>query len=173
MDESAVLKGTIDCDANPWAPNGLKVKRQKNGGIITVERCGGTLFTNGAEVELYISERQRAGQDDVLIPEVIDEIAEKRVLNACVLDYLLDHQEFIPESWKKDENDYPINIFFLGTIYQNKRHWDYIRGMYWSQYDEVWKSIFSCVAFWAPWEDPNPALANFWEQHFRAAVCKR
>jgi hypothetical protein len=94
-------------------------------------------------------------------------------LNARVLDYLLAHQEFIPESWKAYQGFRSIVIFFPGTIYQLEGYnGDYIRGIHWSRYGEAWISTRECVA--APLDPGGLSLVtHYWYSHYRAAVCRR
>ena len=53
------------------------------------------------------------------------ELANKDVLNANVLDYLLAHPELIPEEWKGKL------IFFWGTIYRDSDGRLYVRYLRW------------------------------------------
>ncbi|MFZ4632504.1 MAG: hypothetical protein ACOYL8_04905 [Patescibacteria group bacterium] len=54
-------------------------------------------------------------------PELRDELKDKCVLPASVLDYLLDHQEIIPEEWKERD------IYFWGTIFVDRDGYFYVR----------------------------------------------
>jgi hypothetical protein len=60
-------------------------------------------------------------------------INEKEVLNANVLDYLLDHEEIIPEEWKGKY------IYFWGTVYRHNRGNRYVRCLCWIGYTWSWK----------------------------------
>ncbi|PIZ99774.1 MAG: hypothetical protein COX77_00545 [Candidatus Komeilibacteria bacterium CG_4_10_14_0_2_um_filter_37_10] len=53
------------------------------------------------------------------------EIVSPLVLNANVLDWLLDHPELIPEEWKRKY------IFFWGTIYRGSDDNLYVRYLIW------------------------------------------
>jgi len=55
------------------------------------------------------------------------------VLNANVLDYLLSHQEIIPEDWKKKR------IFFFGTIYGGPNREYFVRAIYWNRTEPGWR----------------------------------
>ena len=56
-------------------------------------------------------------------PELRDELKDKCVLPASVLDYLLDHQEIIPEEWKERD------IYFWGTIFVDRDGQFYVRRL--------------------------------------------
>jgi len=92
----------IDLGADPFIPEGWeKVQHQSEG-----------LWTwNPEEVELFISPEQTKG-GRIQGHKLRKLLVGKRVLNANVLDYLLEHQELIPESWKGGYT------FFFGTIYR-------------------------------------------------------
>lgn len=100
--EITVFEYVIDCDADPLVPDDWSVEEHKNGGQFTWDIC---------QTALYLSEGQ---QNNEWIGgfQLRRELAEKRVLNANVLDYLLDNLHLIPEQWKDKK------IFFWGTIYR-------------------------------------------------------
>lgn len=105
----------IDCDADPFVPNGMKVVEHHK---------GGQLEWHAEKVALYLSKLQKNG-------EYIDgnklrkELESMLVLNANVLDYLLAHSELIPEEWKSKA------IFFWGTIYRHSDGTLYVRCLKW------------------------------------------
>ncbi len=77
----------------------------------------------------------------------------KSVLNATVLDYLYDHQDEIPESWKKDEEGNTRYIYFWGTIYRDSDDSLYVRCLYF--YDGVWDRRYDWLDL--DWDVQNPA----------------
>ncbi len=91
----------IDCDADPFIPDGLSVEEHKKGGLFKFDPN---------EISLYLSKGQKKGV--VSGYDLRKELADKPVANANVLDYLLAHPELIPEEWKGKF------IFFWGTIYR-------------------------------------------------------
>ena len=99
----------IDCDAGPFVPKGWKVEEHKK---------GGQLEWDSVKVELFLSENQKDGKY-VEGNKLRKELANKPVLNANVLDYLLAHPQLIPEEWKKDGSGNCRYTFFWGTIYRN------------------------------------------------------
>lgn len=96
------IEHLIDCDVNPFIPNGWAVEEHKKGGMFKF---------NPEKISLYLSKKQKKGS--IGGHDLRKELADKPVMNANVLDYLLAHPELIPEEWKGKY------IFFWGTIYRN------------------------------------------------------
>lgn len=99
----------IDCSADPIDQPGLVVIEHRKGGILTIEDI--------ARIELYVSQKEYNGRTDwhidgTFIRKEIEEL-QLPVLNANVLDFLLENQECIPEAWKKQD----LGVHFWGTIY--------------------------------------------------------
>lgn len=87
---------------------------------------------NPDSIELFLSKKQKEKyQIGHELREIIESLTGKMVLNANVLDYLLDHSGLIPESWKGKE------IFFWGTIYRDHHSKLYVRCLRW--YDSEWR----------------------------------
>ena len=91
----------IDCDADPFVPEGWSVEKHIKSGSFQFDPT---------KISLYLSKKQKKGS--IVGNDLRTELADKPVLNANVLDYLLAHQELIPEEWKGKY------IFFWGTIYR-------------------------------------------------------
>lgn len=109
-------KFVIDCDADPFVPKGYSIKEHQN---------GGQFEWDPTKIKLYVAERQ--GRSSIEGTELRKELAGKPVMNACVLDFLLEHRDLIPEEWKDKK------VFFWGTIYQSlDEGWvQLIRGLSW------------------------------------------
>ncbi len=120
-DAEVVIKThTIDCDANPYVPDDWKVEEHIK---------GGELRWNPDEVELYLCDKQK---DGVIEGNKLRKLLKgKPVLNANVLDHLLDNQQLIPEEWKGKA------VFFWGTIYRNSDGNLCVRYLYWD--DDRWR----------------------------------
>ncbi len=81
----------------------------------------------------------------VLGQRIMDEYQDQPVLPAHLVDYLFDHQEEIPESWKKRKL-----ILFLGTVYEpfitgkTVKPDDSVRGLSWDprRHDGMWYRRF-------------------------------
>ncbi len=123
---------TIDCDADPFVPRGWKVEEHKK---------GGQLEWNSAKVKLSLSEDQKDGKY-VEGNKLRKELADKIVLNANVLDYLLAHPQLIPEEWKKDDNGKIRFIFFWGTIYCHSDGGLYVRCLYFDDGEWYWNDYW-------------------------------
>lgn len=108
----------IDCDANPFIPEGWCVEEHTKGGIFT---------WNPAKVKLFLSKHQMGGKC-IKGTELREELKSKPVLNANVLDCLLkpENQHLIPEDWKGK------HVYFWGTIYRDSDGSLYVRYLYWS-----------------------------------------
>lgn len=100
--EIKITKHVIDCDADPFVPDGWKVEEHQKGGKLTFD---------ASRIELYLSDSQK-NRTDIKGEEHRKELAGKPVLNANVLHYLLAHPELIPEDWKGKD------VFFWGTIHR-------------------------------------------------------
>lgn len=93
----------VDLDADPFCPNGWKA----------VEHLKAGKFSwNPTKVKLFFGEGQSTS-GPVAARDLRRQAAPKRPFNANLLDWLLAHQEHIPEGWKS----LPA-VFFWGTIYR-------------------------------------------------------
>ena len=104
----------IDCDAEPFIPEGYKIKEHKK---------GGQLKFDPAKFFFYLSEKQKKGI--ITGNDLRKELVNQPVMNANVLDYLLAHHEIIPEDWKGK------TIFFWGTIYRDSDGDLFVRYLSW------------------------------------------
>lgn len=93
---------TIDCDADPFVPDGWKVEEHQK---------GGQLQWDAEKVSLYLCDEQRGGSIEG--NQLRKKLKGESVLNANVLDYLLANPQLIPDDWKGRY------IFFWGTIYRH------------------------------------------------------
>ena len=81
------------------------------------------------KIELYLDESQKSGYIEG--NKLLGKLKDKPVLNATVLDYLFEHQELIPESWKGKY------VYFWGTVYHGSSGNLYVRCLYF--YDGAWR----------------------------------
>lgn len=128
----------IDCDAKPSIPDGWKVEEH---------RKGGKLEWNPEKIQLYLSDGQK-GSSYIEGNKLRKELKSKKVLNACVLDWLLAHPEFIPEEWKGKY------IYFWGTIYRGSVGDLSVRCLYW--FVGRWHWDFSWLG--RGWSSSSPAV---------------
>lgn len=99
----------INCDSMPrFAPFVRGLKSHKKGGEIIFD---------SSKIKLYnpicIESSKIVSIESVL--KKVKYSKNPAVLNANVLDYLLDNQEIIPDSWSDSWSD---EIFFFGTVYR-------------------------------------------------------
>lgn len=117
------VKYIIDCDANPFLPQGWHgVEEHKKGGQLKLDV---------SKIKLHLSPNQVNGKV-IEGNKLRKELASEPVLNANVLDYFLAHPELIPEEWKGNY------IFFWGTIYRNSFGDLYVRCLYWDGGAWLW-----------------------------------
>ena len=139
-DAEVVIKThTIDCDANPYVPDGWKVEEHIK---------GGELRWNPDEVELYLCDEQKKGTIEG--NELRKKLKGKPVLNACVLDYLLANPQLIPEEWKGKA------VFFWGTIYRDSDGDLCVRYLFWDDVGWSWSCGWLDVSF----DDGDPAALS-------------
>jgi hypothetical protein len=94
----------IDCDAVPFCESCGKIEYSME----LPNRVRGQ-WEWDPKVSLYLSKKQVKG--DILGNDLYQELADKSVLKDNVLNYLLAHQELVPEGWEGKK------ISFWGTVY--------------------------------------------------------
>ncbi len=100
--ELKLVKHIIDCDADPFCPDGWKVEEHHK---------RGRLEWDVSKIQLYLSKGQKDG-NWFEGNKLRKELTNKGVLDAIVLDYLLKNPYLIPEEWRSKV------VFFWGTIYR-------------------------------------------------------
>lgn len=135
--ELVVKKHVIDCDASPFVPEGWEVVEHQN---------SGSFKWNPDEIELYIAGEQKSGS--IGGHELKKKLMGKPVLNANVLDYLLEHPELIPEVWKGKW------IYFWGTIYRDPVGSLCVRCLRWYGGEWGWSDGWLV----SQWGDARPAV---------------
>jgi len=121
------IEHLIDCDANPFIPNGWSVEEHKKGGMFKF---------NPEKISLYLSKKQKKGSMEG--NDLRKELANQPTLNANFLDYLLAHPELIPKEWKDKY------IFFWGTIYRNSDDHLCVRYLRWDGFSK-WYSDYDLL----------------------------
>ena len=112
MDNSVLgREHLIDCNPlNPWTKDGFTIEEHQKGGQWKFDP---------KQVEFFLASGQKDGKV-IEGNKLRKELAEKSVMNANVLDYLLAHPELIPDGWKTDGNGNTRYIFFWGTVYRDR-----------------------------------------------------
>ncbi len=107
----------IDCNKSPFIPfNWLRVEEHI--------KCG--QFTwNPEKVKFFLSANQKEGTS-IEGNDLRKELKNKPVMNANLLDYLLDHPHLIPPEWRFNKGNFRY-IYFWGTIYTShaETHFDH------------------------------------------------
>lgn len=132
----------IDCDADPFVPNDWKVEEHK--------KCGQFVW-DPTKVELYLSEGQKGGKN-IEGFSLRNELENKQVWNANLLDYLLKNPHLIPEEWKGDERGISYSIFFWGTVYRFADGGLCVRCLNWN--GEFWCSPYNWLGYVWPGRCP-------------------
>ena len=137
MAEVVIKTHTIDCDAKPYVPEDCKVIGHQK---------GGQFRWNPDEVELWLCDEQNKGSIEG--NELRKKLEDQPVLNANVLDYLLENPQLIPEEWKGSSN------FFWGTLYHSPLGALVVRYLYWdgSEWNWDYDRWLDCR-----WNDSHPA----------------
>ena len=131
------IKYLIDCDADPFLPNGWTVESHQKGGQFVFDP---------AKVTLHLSKKQQSG-GAIVGNDLRKELRRKPVLNANVLDYLLKNPHLIPEEWKDKY------VFFWGTVYRYSNGLLYVRYLYFRGGRWGW----GCYWLDDDWHGRNPA----------------
>ena len=139
-------KALINCNVNPYIPDGWKVEEH---------RKGGELEFDPAKVVLYLDADQKDGRT-IVGNELRKRLADKPVMNACVLDFLLANTNLIPEAWKQDESGNTRYIYFWGTVYRSSDGNLYVRCLYWNDGQWNWNYNWLDNEF----DDQNPAAVS-------------
>ena len=133
----------IDLDADPFIPYEWTVKKH--------EKCGFFKW-DSKKVHFYLSKQQKNGTS-VNGNRLRKKLECKSVFNVNLLDWLLAHQNLIPEEWKEDKQGRIRYIFFLGTIYNNLGGSLSVRYLYWNGVEWRWGSRWLAQ----DWDIQSPA----------------
>ena len=133
----------IDCDADPFIPDGWTVEEHRKGGQFNWDK-------EAQKDALYLDKGQENGKGIKEGNTLRKVLAGKLVLNANVLDYLLEKPYLIPEEWKNK------TVFFWGTIYCDRYDNLCIRHLSWDGGRWDW-DVFQLDC---GWYDNNPAAVS-------------
>jgi hypothetical protein len=138
-----VKEHVINCDADPFVPDGWGVEEHQKGGPFTWD---------ASKVKFYLSKKQK-GSSYIEGNKLREELKGQPVYNANLLDYLLKNPHLIPEEWKKDEKGNTRYIFFWGTVYRRSDGYLCVRYLCWS--DGGWRWSDGWLDH--DWYDGSPA----------------
>ncbi len=134
--QAPILRAEIDTNIDPRLPiGGATIDTHRRQGRVVIEKRVDGLYVDGHKVVLYRSPRQMYGNKingRELRIELDGQTHDRSALSANVADFLFANQEYLPEDWKKkDENDKTIFILFWGTIYRRFDRSPCIRTLCW------------------------------------------
>jgi hypothetical protein len=119
----------IDCSKDPSTPQGFTLVSSPPDGT----------YQLNAEIKTFPFESKTT---PITGEKMLAKLG-KTVLNACVLDYLWEHKELIPEAWKTKHVVFLGSIFadaggnkFFQTLYWWDNHWDTERTYLTEPYDD-------------------------------------
>lgn len=119
--QEARNKNVVDCDADPFVPIGFTIEKHEKIGKIKIEP---------KSIYLYLADQQKHGGMNGF--NLQEELSDFLIMNANVLDYLLVHQELIPEKC------FGKSTVFWGTVYLRKDK-SYVRCLAWEDYQWCWR----------------------------------
>jgi len=139
-----IAKHKVDLDAAPNVGLGscFSVKTHKKGGLWEFDSL---------KTSLHLTGQQKEGANKGYVIQT--ELEAFQVLNANILDYLLDYSEFIPKHWKKAGR-----ICFWGTIFTNPTLGDCIRVLFWNGL--IWDWEFYSLSSYFDSKCPAVVLIN-------------
>jgi len=122
------------------APNlpfpGCVIYEHNGNDLVRLELRSDDLYLDNKKVVLRVVENNFIGCR-LTGHEVYSALGNSPVLDASVLDYLLEHLELIPESWKVNRFGHTQSIFFWGTIFRDSSL-PRVRCLFWD--DVCWNS---------------------------------
>lgn len=115
------IKHIIDCDSVPFIPNGLRIAEES---LQIPTKVRGKLEFDPNKIDLYLP-LDREHRQVITIDELREELLDKPVLPANVLDFLLGSPEFIPSVCGENKC-----VSFWGTIYCDAMNNPGVRCLY-------------------------------------------
>lgn len=141
------VRRLIDGDALPYILNNWKIEEH---------RKGGQLDFDPRKVKFHLDDTQKTGT--IGGHELRKKLVGLPVMNACVLDHLLDNTNLIPDEWKVDEQGQTRFIYFWGTIYRDSGGNLYVRFLFLD--DGYWNWHYSWLDDGFDDQDPAAILAS-------------
>ncbi len=110
---------SIDCD-KMLVPNGFKIKPHRRKEVLTLDPM---------QIDLYLTAAQKSGQR-TKTSEVLKELQNKPVLNACVFDHWDKNPDSIPEKVMEGRGT-EIRYLFWDPIFSSSNDEEYILCVGW------------------------------------------
>ncbi|MDP2655750.1 MAG: hypothetical protein Q8P17_04495 [bacterium] len=129
LDQACIVTNphVIDCNAHPSIPDGMKVCNHSHGGLIQ---------WSPDRISLYVCKDDLRWNHDIYGGQpatfefrkgFMEKLKDMSVMNANVLDYLLDHPRLIPEKWQDKTVCFCGTLYRSGPLYRNGFKQDYFR----------------------------------------------
>ncbi|MBI3251414.1 MAG: hypothetical protein HYZ62_00715 [Candidatus Andersenbacteria bacterium] len=150
------LSFEIDLAASPHAPRQAPhIHRHYGQGRVKLASDHDNLYIGNKRVTKYRSMKQLGG---LLIKglDLYRELAQLPILNACVLDKLVQEPQLIPNTWKRDALGNVIFTIFWDTIFISTEGLMYVHALYCGS-----SSIWQKHAF---------QLEHSFLEHYQAAI---
>jgi hypothetical protein len=115
----AFSQKTIDCNSKPSTPDTY---------VLVSSQPDGNYILNPTDIKfLSFESKTTATKGSDMIKKL-----DGKGLNACIFDYLMDHQDMVPETWKGKE------IVFTGSVFKDAGGNELMRAMYW--WNDEWST---------------------------------
>lgn len=129
----------IDCDVIPSIGGDWKIEEHIKGGKI---------IWDSDKFKTYLCDEQK--MNPLEGNKIREKLKDRLVLNACILEYLLNNPEVIPKKWKGK------NIVFWGTIYRNPYDLLCVFYLFWDNSSNSWKLGRGSLN--ETWDNKSPAV---------------
>ena len=149
-DNFAGLRRIIDCDAQPFIPDGLSFHLDDQ--IKSTVR--GEITFDPAKVRFHLDKGQRDG-NTISGDDLCAALEGQPVLPVNVLDHLLVNPKLIPDAWKTDERGYNQYTYFW-TVYRDSNGSRCVRYLCWC--GDRWGWRYHLLGH--PCDDRNPAAIS-------------
>lgn len=105
--------GPILPGSNYWYEN---AGTERDRGMKTIELRNDELWIDGRRL-IFVKDEGQVERNISAGFRILKTLKGRAIQPASLGDFLLQHPEFFPESWKVDENGKPKNIYFWATIF--------------------------------------------------------
>lgn len=123
------MKYLIDCDADPFVPEGLEVENHTRMGQVEWDP---------QKVQLFRLEPQKQGHC-LGGYEIHETVKSLKAFNANMLEFLLANSHLIPEEWKLISKNSQPTVLFWGTLYRVKgKDLTMVRGISYFNGNNAW-----------------------------------
>jgi hypothetical protein len=127
------------------------VENPNNKGWVRLERKGNNLYLDGRKLKFYTSDRQQNTSQEFLGFEFREEMREKDVPNANILEALLHHRHLIPWNWqdtlKRVGTEKLPGLLFWGTVLGYNDGTPYILSLLFDVEQGIWRKGYESLKY--------------------------